>query len=208
MTTPNNQRGIQVDGAPGGSFYVHPNPQSSHEKIKCTYCREDKVKEDIPVSCLFCLIQICTKCVGFGYEQVHKARCKGGICDNDRTRKYVCTCGHIPQFRECSHCLAEKTAKYNCFNCGVSFPGPKKATFACNECNNHFVCSKQCHDLNMGLAQNHGLTCGKSLPVWCGHGVALLLTKREICHCKMCEHGMWAEDCFICIAENHTKRMK
>lgn len=123
-----------------------------------------------------------------------------GIIDKDK--RYVCTCGSSPEFKDCAKCLAKKTDKYDCFNCET----PSKATLICRGCLNHFVCSKQCHEYDMRKVHNHSLTCNKSLPVWCKHGRPILLQNLRTCDCRMCEHGMWSEDCYKCISNEHMAR--
>lgn len=207
MTTPNDQEcipAIPVDGAPGGRFYVQQNP-----KTTCAHCGKENEKDKMTFSCKGCLIQICSVCVGFGYDKVHEDTCQGGFYDRgsgvdkkgiiDKDIKYVCTCSSEPKTQNCTDCLVKKIKKYNCFNCDE----PKKATVICGNCLNHFVCSAECHAKDMSKSHNHAKTCGKSLPVWCKHGRPILLKYLLKCNCRMCEHGMWSEDCYICIASDH-----
>lgn len=208
MTTPNDQEStdcISVDGAPGGRFYVKQEPETL-----CAHCGAGYRKDDNTFSCKTCFIQMCAACVAFGYDQVHDEVCQSELASSggsvnkkgivDKYIKYLCVCGSEPEPKSCGDCLVNKIKKYNCFNCDE----PRQATVICGNCLNHFVCSAECHAKDMSKTHNHAKTCGKSLPVWCRHGRAVLLHEVQKCDCIMCEHGMWSEDCYICIAANHV----
>lgn len=212
MTTPNDDQGIPVDGAPGGRFYVQPSPDirfsvqpaSSIIKIKCAQCGIHSDKKPGTFTCKKCFINMCTMCVGYGYDDIHSGICNSGADKKgivDKYIKYVCTCGSTPEVRSCSDCLVKKIKKYNCFNCDPD--ENRKATLICGNCLNHFICSAECHAKDMSKYHNHTKSCGKSLPIWCKHGRPVLLTELLKCECKMCVHGMWSEDCYICISNDY-----
>jgi hypothetical protein len=169
------------------------------EKPSCLHCGKKPDREEIKFSCKNCLINICSMCVGFGYDTIHEDRCRGGICD--KFVRYVCTCTRIPIVGKCEYCLAAKVEKYNCFNC----EDPRKATYACEGCLNHFTCSEKCYKEEITRSHSHKLTCNTSIFEPCKHGTPIILKRN--CDCEMCVHGMWAETCPTCITNAHYNKL-
>ena len=191
MTT--NNEPITVECAAGGTLNV--NPGRAVSRPTCKNCAQERDAEAF--KCKNCGFNLSTGCVENGYGDIHKDRCWGGVVRKGVVN-FVCTCKLVPMTTSCDKCWPEKIKKYTCFNCGP----PNKATLACEKCLNHFVCSVACYNMNRALTQSHATTCCRSLPVWCGHGKALLCSPP--CGCTMCMHGMWSEDCFICITNKHN----
>lgn len=208
-STPAIPVSIPVCGAPGGTFYVQQAASASNvkPKIMCTQCMKEYNESDIHFSCVGCLVSLCAACVCSGYEQVHaceKYNQAEGKGIHKKNSPYFCHCTDSIKSHnnQCNVCLKRRIGLYNCFNCGDH----KKATLICSGCFNHFICSQECDDMNATSAQAHWKICGKSLPIWCGHGRPILLADSGLlkCGCQMCEHARWSEDCYECEARTAT----
>jgi len=145
----------------------------------CTPCQDYAI----------CQTVMCVLCMGSGMMEEHLKRCWAGMnrYDNRKTPNFVCTCTNAKS--DCDDCWRQKVAKYNCYVCKR-----KPAALRCMMCQNFFVCSKDCSQ--KPKMKQHYDTCAKPSPVLCGHGMPLLT--MPVCQCKMCMHGLWDKDCFIC----------